>query len=319
MTLLILTCLALTLCAPLLVALMESHRARLNLKDDGAWTLGRALVGGVHIRWRPEPTPVVWFELEGQVPARVHTYQRAGEQGLWIEARAYLTAPMHLAARLSAPAAPPLDPSLPGLTSYEPSKESKALLDELKSFGIETNDRKRLEQCLLASDCRGVVTGLRASLKADRCEVLILNQVLVVRGLSKHAPSAGELFERSGPQLADALRALSAALLDLAVKGRSPTLGPSECPLSSASLGADADEVWGCPACGQRAHRSAVELLMGCCDPWCDEAADGVSPQVVKSTRPFVRWEEVEVEVTPPPASPLELRSTASSTTLALK
>lgn len=316
MTLLILTCLALTLCVPLVVALMESHRARLNLKDDGAWTLGRALVGGVHIRWRPDPTPVVWFELEGQVPARVHTYQRAGEQGLWLEARAYLTAPMHLAARLSAPPSPPLDPSLPGLTSYEPSKESKALLEDLKAFGIETNDRKRLEQCLLASECRGVITGLKAALKLDRCEVLILNQVLVVRGLSRREPSPGELFERSGPQLAEALRALSAALLDLAAKGRSPTLGPSECPLSSASLATDLDEVWSCPSCGQRAHRSAVELVMGCCDPWCDEAADGVSPHVVKSTRPFVRWEEVEVEPTPAPAADLSLASSVSSSAL---
>ncbi|MBM4291121.1 MAG: hypothetical protein FJ138_06480 [Deltaproteobacteria bacterium] len=315
MTLIILTCLALTLCVPLLVALMESHRARLNLKDDGAWTLARALAGGVHIRWRPDPTPVVWFELDGGVPARVHTYQRAGQQGMWIEARAYLTAPLHLAARLSTPATAPLDPSLPGLTSYEPSKESRALLEDLKAFSIETNDRKRLEQCLLTSECRAVVTGLRAALKLDRCEVLILNQVLVARALSRRQVSAGELFERTGPQLAEALRALSATLLDLAAKGRSPTLGPSECPLSAAPLAADADEVWACPSCGRRAHRSAVELLMGCCDPWCEEATDGVSAEVVRSTRPFIRWEEVEVEPTPAPAPTLDI-STASSSAM---
>lgn len=303
MTLIILVSLLLTISLPLVVMLMESNRARLNLRDDGAWTLARALLGGVHISWRPDPTPIVWFEVEER-PARVHAYQRAGEPGWWIEGRAYLGAPLHFAARLTSPAAAPLSPSLPGFISYEPSKDHPSLQEDLKSFGIETNDRKRLESCMLAGNFRGVLTSLISGLGLTQCEVLLLNQLIIVRG---HAPKdrhPGDVIERSGPQLAEALRALSEPLLQIISQSRQPRLSAQECPATAIILN---EERWRCDQCGTRLHRTAVELLRGCCEPSCEGAIDGVHPSVILSTRTTKEEREVDVQDLPALSSALNL------------
>lgn len=281
MILLILLSFALTLFIPLIIALIESNCTKLNLKDDGWWTLGRALLGGVHIKWNPDPTPVVWFEIEGR-QARVHTYQRAGEPGWWIEARVYLAEPLHFAARLTSPAAEPLYPSLPGFVSYEPSKENESIQEDLKSFGIETNDRKRLEHCLLAGDFRGVLASLKTGLDLKSCEVFILNQVLVVRGHSIHFQWGGDVIERYGPQLAEALRALTKPLLNMISKGRQRRLTQYECPVTAIILN---EEPWRCEECGVMMHRTAAEVLRGCCEPHCEACADGVHHTVMLVAR----------------------------------
>jgi len=295
MILLVLFSLGLTIVIPLVIALMESNRSKLNLKDDGWWTLGRALLGGVHIKWSPDPTPVVYFEVEGR-QARVHAYQRAGESGWWIEARVYLEAPLHFAARLTSPAAPTLHPSLPGFVSYEASQENESIQEDLKSFGIETNDRKRLELCLLMGDFRGVLVSLKSGLNLQQCELFMLNQVLVVRGHSPQHKWGGDVIERFGPQLAEALRALTRPLLEIIRKGRQQRLGSDECPSSAVTL---SDERWRCRSCGVTQHRTAAEVLRGCCEPFCDESADGVQRAVMLAGRMVKEKRLVSVQELP--------------------
>jgi len=287
--------LALTIAIPLLIALIESNRAKLNLKDDGWWTLGRALLGGVHIKWNPDPTPVVWFEVADR-QARVHTYQRAGEPGWWIEARVYLGAPLHFAARLTSPASEPLQPSLPGFVSYEPSKENESIQEDLKSFGIETNDRKRLELCLLVGDFRGVLASLKSGLDMKSCEVFILNQVVVVRGHTVKDKWGGDVIERYGPQLAEALRALTGPLLNMISKGRQQRLAQGECPVTSTNL---REERWRCELCETTMHRTAAEILRGCSDPFCERCADGVKRNVMLASRSVKAKRLVAVQALP--------------------
>lgn len=301
MVLLILFIFALTISIPLMIALIESNRAKLNLKDDGWWTLGRALLGGVHIKWNPDPTPVVWFEITDR-QARVHTYQRAGEAGWWIEARVYLNAPLHFAARLTSPAADPLHPSLPGFVSYEPSQENESIQEDLKSFGIETNDRKRLEHCLLVGGFRGVLASLKSGLNLKSCEVFILNQVLVVRGHSAQERWGGDVIERYGPQLAEALRALTGPLLNIISKGRQRRLGPHECPATAIILN---EERWRCESCGSAMHRTAAEVLRGCLDPHCEDCADGVRRNVMLAARSVKAKRLVSAQALPELGQPL--------------
>ena len=289
MILLILFSLALTISVPLVIALIEKNRSQLNLKDDGWWTLGRALLGGVHVKWRPDPTPVVWFEVEER-QARIHTYQRAGEVGWWIEARVYLGAPLHFAARLTSPADEPLYPSLPGFVSYEPSKDHESIQEDLKSFGIETNDRKRLELCLLAGDFRGVLASLKTGLNFKQCEVFILNQLLIVRGRSESLKWGGDVVERFGPQLAEALRALTGPLLHITRKGRQQRLSRHECPVTAIILN---EELWRCEGCGTAMHRTAAEVLRGCCEPHCESTVDGVDEVIMAASR-VIRTEQVK-------------------------
>ena len=64
---LILFSIALLILLPLAVAFVEGHKRQLNPADDGYWTLARALLGGCHLRWSPDPTPIVWFDIgDGQ-------------------------------------------------------------------------------------------------------------------------------------------------------------------------------------------------------------------------------------------------------------
>jgi hypothetical protein len=288
MVLIIFFCLLLTLVVPLLFVLMETHRKKFDPQDDGFWTVARAIMGGCHIRWNPDPNPIVWFDA-GVNQGRLHVYQRAGEINWWIEGRIYLQAPLHFAARLCSPPQAPLKNNLPDLKIVE-DKEKDAE-KKLASFSLECNNEARFQQCLGQEELRLQLKSFRDIVKLHDCEVLLANQVLVLRGCTNKNDPPGELIERFGPQLVNLMRDLSSSLSSFSDRNRINTLQSDECPASAISL---KEDLWSCPECSMRMQRKAMELMKGCINPHCELSVDGIPLIVLEHGRPEITMKEIE-------------------------
>ena len=266
----ILFCICLTFTIPLLIALMESNRKELDVYDEGFWTLSRALMGGCHIKWDPDPTPIIWFEV-GMAQGRLHTYKKAGDASLWIEGRVYLADPFNFAARFCTPRQNPLNPSFPNFVLYQDPKTEPE--EQLSTFSIETNYPDRLTHCLDQTQMRVYLKKLRDVLKLQNCELILANQLMILRGSTKSEKTEGILIESYGPQVADLIKWMTNEMMVYASMRGSVSHPDKICPASATPLGED---VWSCPSCSTRLNRSAYEILKGCCLPNCEETIDGI-------------------------------------------
>ena len=287
-------CLAMFIVIPSLVAIAEAQQPKITTDDEGYWTLARALLGGCHLKWTPEPLPIVWFDV-GLSQGRLHMFQRAGDASWWFEARIYLSLPLGFAARLAHPAAPPLQPTFPEMREIEDTEEDSEL--KLSGFSIETNAAPRLLQCLSTDEVRPLLKALKGALKVSHIEFIFAHRVFVVRGslMSDERPS--ELAERLGPQLANWIRLMIIPLnqsSDRLISRHDQAL----CPASAVDLRlADLHgETWTCPQCSLQMYRAASEVMKGCVNPHCDETVDGIAEEVILSGRPQVEVKEVDVD-----------------------
>ena len=284
----VIICIFASLAIPLLIAMMESNRNQLDPQDDGAWTLARALMGGCHVRWTPDPTPIVWFDVN-IYQARIHAYQRAGDSSWWIEGRIYLKEPLQFAARLCTPKELPLKITLKGMKPFELPQDAN---EGLGNFSIETNDEDRFTLCFTQTDIKDHFKVLRDLLKLKLCEVWITNHTLVIRGNVENKHFSGEILESYGPQLAQALRSLTESLTDFTSRQPIRMMSGRICPVSAHPLtGAD---LWSCPLCAQKMHRVAMELFKGCMNPSCENTTDGIHDEVIYKSRPLIVMKEVE-------------------------
>ena len=277
---------------PILIAIAESQRLRISTDDEGFWTLSRALMGGCHIKWRPDPMPVVWFDV-GLSQGRIHIAQRAGETAWWFEGRIYLSSPLGFAARLHTPAEVPLQPSLPNMKICEDEERDGEL--KLSGFSIESNAAPRLMQCLSDADLRRWIKSLKSSLKVGACEIIFAHHVFVVRGRVDSDDKPSDIAERIGPHLANWMRQIVVPLnqsSDRMINRADAHL----CPVSASDLryGYEHDEVWQCPNCHQELYRAAMEIMKGCVNPSCSHCIDGVDEKVLFAGRPHVEIKEVE-------------------------
>jgi hypothetical protein len=279
----------LTLTVPLLIALMESNRKELDVYDEGFWTLARALMGGCHIKWDPDPTPIIWFEV-GMAQGRIHTYKKAGDSSLWIEGRIYFTDPFHFAARLCTPRQDPLNPSFPQFSLYEDPKTEPE--EQLSTFSIETNYADRLTHCLDQTQIRVYLKKLRDVLKLNQCELILANQVMILRGCTKNAKTEGILIESYGPQIADLMKWMTNEMMVYASMRGTSSNTHKMCIASATPLG---EEIWSCPSCSTHLNRSAYEILKGCCQPQCEETIDGIKDEVLIQSRPKIVMKEVDL------------------------
>ena len=288
MVLVIIFCLSLTVVIPLLIALMETHRKRFDPQDDGFWTVARAVMGGCHIRWNPDPNPIIWFDI-GVNQGRLHAYKKAGDTHWWIEGRIYLTSPLHFAARLCTPPQEALKSNLPNLKPFE-EKEGKAD-QKLSSFSLESNDAAKLQQCLGIEEFKQHLKSFRDLVKLHQCEVVMANQVLLLRGSTQKDDRPGDLMEKFGPQLINLMRDLNNSLSSFFDRNRIHSLSQNECPVSAVQL--DNDK-WVCPDCQLTMHRKAKEIMKGCVNPHCEQSVDGVPFDVLEYGRPEIIMQEIE-------------------------
>lgn len=277
---------------PILIAIAESQRQRVDSNDEGYWTLSRALMGGCHIKWNPDPLPVVWFDV-GLSQGRLHIAKRAGDPAWWFEGRLYLSSSLGFAARLHSPPAPPLQPSLPGLSVVEDEEKDPEL--KLSGFSIESNALPRLIQCLAEDEVRTLIKSLKGSLKISTCEILFAHKVFVIRGRIADDGKASDVAEKIGPHLANWFRQIVVPLNQSSDRLISRD-DYNQCPVSATDLSAgfQLGEVWKCSGCGLEMYRTAMEIMKGCVNPHCENTIDGVSEDVILSGRPHLEVKEVD-------------------------
>ena len=283
---LILFSIALLILLPLAVAFVEGHKRQLNPADDGYWTLARALLGGCHLRWSPDPTPIVWFDI-GDGQGRIHTYQSAGEDGWWLEGRVYMKRPCLFAARLCIPPQPPLNPTLNQMNEIRYSKEKND--DLLKRFSFETSHTKRFEAWITTDSVREALSGIQSNLPLEKTEILITSQIIIIRGCGhvQNDQSPGELVERLGLQLSQAMRELFEGVGDFIHSARLKNSDELEVidPVTGRPI---TGEPWSCSKCGQRQEWNSMEIIRGCSNPECTDCIDGISYDVLKKSRPLI-------------------------------
>ena len=277
---------------PILVAIAEAQRHKIDSDDEGFWTLSRALMGGCHIKWTPDPLPIVWFDV-GLSQGRLHVFQKAGDPAWWFEGRIYLSSSLGFAARLHSPPATTLQPALPGFATYEDEEDDNEL--KLTGFSIESNAKPRLMKCLGEEDVRKLIKSLKSSLGIKSCEVLFAHRILVIRGKVEKEKRASEVAERIGPHLANWMRLVVMPLSQSADRLISKD-EEQHCPVSAVSLknGYALGEVWSCPNCNTEMYRSAMEHMKGCINPHCENTVDGVHESVMLSGRPHIEIREVD-------------------------
>jgi hypothetical protein len=277
---------------PILIAIAESQRQSINSNDEGYWTLSRALMGGCHIKWSPDPLPIVWFDV-GLSQGRLHIARRAGDLGWWFEGRLYLSSSLGFAARLHSPEELPLQPSLPSFIEIEDEEEDSEL--KLSGFSIESNAPPRLMQCLAEDDVRKLIKSLKGSLKINTCEIFFAHRVFVVRGRLENENKASDIAEKIGPHLANWLRQIVVPLNQSSDRLISRD-DYNQCPVSAVDLtsGFDIGEVWQCSSCDLKMYRTAMEIMKGCVNPHCEQTIDGVSEEVILSGRPHLEIIEVD-------------------------
>ena len=271
---------------PLLIAIAESQRQKISSDDEGFWTLSRALMGGCHVKWSPDPLPIVWFDV-GLSQGRIHISQQAGDHAWWFEGRIYLSSPLGFAARLHTPVSPPMLPSLPNMVTCEDEERDGEL--KLSGFSIESNAFPRLMQCLSEPDLRRWIKALKSSLKVSACELIFAHQVFVVRGRIESEEKPSDITERIGPHLANWMRMVVTPLnqsSDRLIHRADVYL----CPVSAVDIryGYEHDEIWKCPSCEQEMYRAAMEIMKGCVNPQCENCLDGIAEHVQFVGRPHV-------------------------------
>lgn len=285
--------LSILLILPILVALAEAQRPAISSFEEGYWTVARALLGGCHVKWLPDPLPVIWFDV-GLSQGRIHLFKRAGDQSWWFEGRVYLSQPLGFAARLATPVEEFQAQTFPKMVSVVDEEPEVDL--QLKNFTIETNASPRLMRCLSADEVRPLLKSLKATLKLHSVEFIMAHQVFVVRGNLNSSSPPSELVERFGPQLANWFRLIISPLNQFS--GQLLSREGELCPASAIDLseGEDLGEVWGCHLCGTRMYRVAMEVMKGCVNPACENTIDGVAEEVIHSGRPQVEIHEVSPE-----------------------
>ena len=274
-----------------MVAIAEAQRPKITSDDEGYWTLARALMGGCHIKWSPEPLPIIWFDV-GLSQGRLHMYQQAGDSAHWFEGRIYLSQPLGFAARLASPAAPPLQPSFPNMVEVEDEQKDAEL--KLSGFSIETNAKPRLMKCLSADELRPLLKSLKAVLKLSSVEFIMAHKVFVIRGCIKDSAPPSELAERFGPQLVNWMRLTIGPLTEFSDR---LLIKESElCPASAVEISKTFErrELWECHECGEMMYRVAMEVMKGCVNPHCESTVDGLSDLVLNIGRPHVEIKEVD-------------------------
>lgn len=289
-----LLCLIIFLVVPSLVAIAESQQPTISTDDEGYWTLARALLGGCHLKWTPEPLPIVWFDV-GLSQGRLHMFQRAGDRSCWFEGRVYLSLPLGFAARLSQPASPPLQPTFPGMHVIEDPEEDSDL--KLTGFSLESNAPPRLMQCLGTDEVRPLIKALKGALKVNTIEFIFAHHVFIVRGSLTSDERPSELAERLGPQLANWMRLMITPLnqsSDRLISRGDRTL----CPASAIDLriAEEHGEIWTCTECSLKMYRASSEVMKGCVNPSCEGTIDGIADEVLSSGRPQIEIKEVDIE-----------------------
>ena len=156
-------------------------------------------MGGCHIKWNPDPLPVVWFDV-GLSQGRLHVFQ-SGRSHWWFEGRIYLSSSPGFAARLHSPPASTLQPALPGFITCEDEEDDNEL--KLNGFSIESNAKTPIDEVLGEEDVRKLIKSLKSSLDIKTCELLFAHRVLVVRGKVDKEERASEVAEKIGPHLAN--------------------------------------------------------------------------------------------------------------------
>ncbi len=288
----VLICLVIGFLIPLFVALVESRKKQLNLKDDGYWTLSRALLGGTHLKLKDDPSLVVYFEHETR-QCRMHVYQKAGETNWYLEGRVYQDRPFRFTARLCVPPQAPLIPNLPELEVIKDFEKH----EDYKVFSIETNDLKKLSFCLENAEMKIVLKDLNKALRSTKVELLLLNTGISIRmKIDEAGLMAGEVMEKYGPNFSIKLKDLSDVLSDFSYRLKIFNLAEGECPVSSFPYRQETD-VWACPSCGQKMMRSAMELSKGCFSAYCEESVDGVPKELISENSVFV--DEINVYESP--------------------
>jgi hypothetical protein len=279
----VLTCLVIGLIIPLFVALVESRRKQLDLKDHGYWTLARALLGGTHLRLKDDPSLLVYFEHETR-QCRMHVYQKAGETNWYLEGRVYQDRPFRFTARLCLPHQPALVPNLPELEVIKEFEKH----EDYKVFSIESNDLKKLSFCLEQAEMKQALKDLNRALKSSKVEVLLLNTGISIRmKIDEAGLMAGDVMEKYGPNFSVKLKEISDILSDFSYRLKIFNRAEGECPVSAYPYQYETD-VWACPSCGQKMMRSAMEISKGCFSPYCEESIDGVPQALIKENSVFV-------------------------------
>ena len=287
-------CLVIFLTLPALIAVAEAQQPKIKTDDEGYWTLARALLGGCHLKWTPDPLPIIWFDV-GLSQGRLHMFQRAGDPSWWFEGRIYLSVPLGFAARLSQPPAEPLQPTLPEMHVIEDAEREPEL--KLSGFSLESNATPRLMQCLSTDEVRPLLKALKPALKVNTLEFLFAHHVFVVRGsmISNEQPS--EIAERIGPQLANWMRLMITPLNQSS--DRLISRNDQEfCPVSAVDLmnAPERGEIWNCKHCQLTMYRASAEVMKGCINPHCGGTIDGIHEDVILSGRPQIEIREVDVE-----------------------
>lgn len=267
---------------PPMVALVESTVLRPGPRHVGFWALARVVAGTCHVPWGRRGSPVVRFPLP-QGEGRARAARLPGESGWVVEVRAYQTHPFGFAARISTPSRPPTRWRAPGLDVVElfPSET-----EHLQAASLESTDESLLRWLLRHAETRKRLDALHAEAGAEQVEVMFAGQVIALRGHAPDGWKAGEAMEHIGPALVEMLRALSADLGELALALRNvgdAALAGAVCPGCGAGTGVDP---WACPGCGRLMHRGCREMLDGCAEARCGQAADAlptVDPGVTRA------------------------------------
>ena len=287
-------CLVIFLVIPTLVAIAEAQQPKINTDDEGYWTLARALLGGCHLKWTPDPLPIIWFDV-GLSQGRLHMFQRAGDPAWWFEGRIYLSMPLGFAARLAQPPAPPLQPTLPDMRTIEDTERDSELT--LSGFSLESNAPPRLMQCLSTDEVRPLLKALKAALKVNTIEFIFAHHVFVIRGSMMSDERPSEIAERIGPQLVNWMRLMITPLNQSSDRLISRS-DHEFCPASAVDLmsAPDRGEVWSCGHCQLTMYRAAAEVMKGCVNPHCEGTIDGIAEEVILSGRPQIEVREVDID-----------------------
>ena len=260
------------LVVPFLIASLEDKVALFHPEDDGAWTLARALAGGVHLRWSPDPRPIVWFESPAG-KGRLHGFRRAGEREPWVELRIYLDVASHLAAKIST-----TDDH--GLISFKGLKPYRAGEKEahLARFYLQTNDSARFAQLLSLPSLRASLQDLKERIPTKNLELLFLNTLIIVKarweGEQSELSQDGDALEQLGLPMRALGEQLAESVGEFVRLQRNGFLEEDECPVSGYPL--QGRDLWRCEFCQSRLHRVCFESLGGCANPDCEGCTDGI-------------------------------------------
>ncbi len=270
-------CLVAFLTVPVAVALAESFLGRMGSRDVGFWALARGVGGTCHVPWGRRGSPIIRFGLpDGE--ARIHAGRAPGWRRWRVELRSYQTSVFGFTARIVTPSASPVRWRTPGLATMDLFQEDQEYLPD---FSIETTDESLMRWLLRRHASRDLLEHLQANSGAQTLEIILANQLIVVRGDSPRGWTIGSSVEHLGPPLVDILRRLSSDLNELA----SAMVKTGEiddlvvcCPACGNQVEVDPHR---CSGCGAYMHRGCHEMADGCTSLDCEFSVDALPTLII--------------------------------------